>query len=133
MDVKLIHVRWSRRSQWTHQSYLCIQRHKGHHLKVDNSTFEINDTCMRRPKCLDGIKSWRKEANGDKETFDGSDKALLGLHAWVYKETSCAPRLTIIKRISTRKGSRKIRVLMKILSTRKDPLHQGTNVNSTLL
>ena len=30
---------------------------------------------------LDEIVSWRKEVDGDKETFDGSDKALLGLHA----------------------------------------------------
>ena len=71
----------------------------------------ISLTCMRRPKCLDGIRSWWKEANGDKENFDKSDKALLGLHAWVCKETSCASRLTLIKRILTRKGSRKIRIL----------------------
>ena len=71
----------------------------------------ISLTCMIRPECLDKIRSWRKEANGDKENFDRSDKALLGLHAWVYKETSCVPRLTLIKRILTRKGSYKIHVL----------------------
>ena len=81
---------------------------------LGNSEFNhltISLTCMRRPECLDGIRSWRKEANGDKKNFDRSDKALLGLHAWVYKETYCAPRLTLIKRILTRKGSRKICVL----------------------
>ena len=57
------------------------------------------------------------EADGDKETFDGSSKALLGLHARVYKETSYAPRLTLIKRIPTRKG----------------PLCQETDVNPMLL
>ena len=81
---------------------------------LGNSEFNhltISLTCMRRPECLDGIRSWRKEANGDKKNFDRSNKALLGLHAWVYKETYCAPRLTLIKRILTRKGSRKICVL----------------------
>ena len=71
----------------------------------------ISLTCMRQPECLDGIRSWQKEANVDKENFDRSDKALLGLHAWVYKETSCVPCLTLIKRILTRKGSHKIHVL----------------------
>ena len=70
---------------------------------------------------------------GDKEAFDRPNMALLGLHAWVYKETSCAPRLTLIKRIPTRKGSCEMRALMRIFPTRKDPFRQGTDVNSTLL
>ena len=44
-----------------------------------------------------------KKANVEKEAFDGSSVALLGLHEDVYKETSCGPPLTLIKRILTRK------------------------------
>ena len=65
-----------------------------------------------------------KEADGEKEAFDGSNVALLGPHEYVYKETSCAPRLTLIKRILTRKGSRKIHVLIRIFPIRKDHLCQ---------
>ena len=62
------------------------------HLKAD-------DIWVGRPKRLDVVGNWRKEADRDKEAFDGSSMALLGLHEWVYKETSYAPRLTLIKRI----------------------------------
>ena len=65
-----------------------------------------------------------KEADGEKEAFDGSSVALLGPYEYVYKETSCTPRLTLIKRILTRKGSRKIHVLMRIFPIRKDLLYQ---------
>ena len=41
--------------------------------------------------------------------------------------------LTIIRGIPTRKGSYKIRLLMRIFSTRKYLLHQETEVSSTLL
>ena len=63
-----------------------------------------------------------KRLTGKKENSDGSNMALLGLHEWVYKETSCAPRLTLIKRIPTRKGSLKIHVLMRIFPTKKKTL-----------
>ena len=33
----------------------------------------------------------------NKQIFDVSDMALLNLYAWVYKEISCVPRLTLIK------------------------------------
>ena len=35
---------------------------------------------------------------------DDLDVALLGLHICIYKEISCAPRLVLIKKTSTRKG-----------------------------
>ena len=57
--------------------------------------------------------------------------ALLGPHEWTCKKTSCAPWLTLIKGIPTRKGSRKMRALMKIFPTRKSPLCQWINVNPT--
>ena len=76
----------------------------------------LNDIYVRRPKRL-----------------DESSMALLGLHECLYKEKSCAPRLNLIKRIPTRKRSSKIRVLMRIFPTRKDPLCQEMDVNSTLL
>ena len=58
--------------------------------------------------------------------------ALLGLHECLYKEISCTPWLTLITGIPIRKGSRKIRVFMRIFPTRKDLLHQETNVSSML-
>ena len=73
---------------------------------------------------LDGIRGRWEEADREKEVYDGCSMALLSLHEYVCKEKSCAPRLTLIERISTRKGSRKIRVLMRIFPTRKDPLCQ---------
>ena len=47
--------------------------------------------------------------------------ALLGLHEYLCKEISCTPRLTLVKGISIRKGSRKIYTLMRIFLTRKKP------------
>ena len=73
---------------------------------------------MGRSERLEGIGSWQKEADEYKETFDRYDRALLGLYAWVHKETSCAPRLILIQRIPTRKGSHKLRALMRIFTTR---------------
>ena len=60
---------------------------------------KANDIWVGRLERLDMVRNWRKEADGDKEAFDGSSMALLGLHEWVYKETFYAPRLTLIKRI----------------------------------
>ena len=58
---------------------------------------------------------------------------LLGLHACVYEEISCALRLTLIKKTPTRKGFRKIRELKKFSPTRKDLLSQAVDVNPMLL
>ena len=85
------------------------------HLKADGFWVE-------QLKRLDVVGNWRKEADGNKEAFDRSSMALLGLHKWVYKETSYAPRLTLIKRVPIRKVSRKIHALTRIFPTRKDPL-----------
>jgi len=59
--------------------------------------------------------------------------ALLGLHSCMYKETSCAPCLTINRKTPTRKGFRKICELKRISPIRKYLLNQGTDVNPTLL
>ena len=79
-----------------------------------------------------------QEADGIKRPIgikerDRSSVVLLGLHGYLYKEISCTPRLTLIKGISIRKGSRKIYELMRIFPTRKNPLYQETNVSSMLL
>ena len=60
---------------------------------------KANGIWVGRPEQLDVVGNWRKEVDRDKEAFDESSMALLGLHEWVYKETSYAPRLTLIKRI----------------------------------
>ena len=106
--IKLVHIRWSRRSQRTHQPCYAFRGENDGILKPTTKT-------------LDGIRSWQKETDGEKETCDGTSMALLGLHECVYKEISYAPRLTLIERIPTKKGSRKIHVLMRIFPTRKDP------------
>ena len=46
-------------------------------------------------------------------------------------EIPCAPRLTLIEGIPTRKGFCKILALMKIFPIRKDLLCYETNVNPT--
>ena len=103
---------------------LCIQKRKRRYCKADESFSKPTTSPPTRR---------HKRLTGKKENSDGSNMALLGLHEWVYKETSCAPRLTLIKTIPTRKGSLKIRVLMRIFPTRKDPLCQEMDVNTTLL
>ena len=130
--VKLVHIRWSRRSQRTRQSCYAFRGENGDIVKPTTSP-PTRRHLYETTKTLDGIRSWQKETDGEKETCDGTSMALLGLHECVYKEISYAPRLTIIKRIPTKKGSRKIHVLMRIFPTRKDPLCQDTNVNSMLL
>ena len=59
--------------------------------------------------------------------------ALVGLHACVYKEISCVPHLTLIKKTPTRKGFCKIHELKRFSPTRKDFLSQGVDVNLVLL
>ena len=86
-----------------------------------------------RPEHLDVVGNWQKEVDRDKEAFNGSNMVLLGFHEWVYKETSYAPRLTLTKKVPIRKESHKIRALTRIFPTRKDPLCQEMNVNSTLI
>ena len=62
----------------------------------------------------------RKKPKGIKER-DRSNVALHGLHEYLCKEISCTPRLTLVKGIPIRKGSRKIYALMRIFPTRKKP------------
>ena len=59
--------------------------------------------------------------------------AWLGLHKYLCKEIPCITRLTLVREISTRKGSHKIHVLMRIFPTKKELFHQETEVSSTLL
>ena len=54
---------------------------------------------------------------------DESSVAWLDLHEYLCKEIPYITRLTLIKGISTRKGSRKICVLIRIFPTMKDLLH----------
>ena len=92
------------------------------HLKADSYTLRSTNIWTRRLEYIDGIRSWRKEAEGNKKTFDESDMTLLGLHTWVYKEISYALRLTLIKGSPTRKGFCKMCELKRISLTRKDLL-----------
>ena len=80
-------------------------------------------TSVRQPRHLD------RKLTG---TFDGFSMALLGLHACVYKETSCALRLTLIKRIPIRKGFLRIHALMRIFSAKKrmSTLHYYKNLKA---
>ena len=80
----------------------------------------------------------KQEANGLRmkrahKLLDESDMRCLGLHACMYKETSCAPRLTVNRKTLTRKGFRKIHESKRIFPLRKYLLNQGTDVNPTLL
>ena len=58
---------------------------------------------------------------------------LRGSHSKVYKEISCAPHLTQIKKTPIKKGFRKIRKIKSFSLTRKYLLNQGTDVSPTLL
>ena len=70
---------------------------------------------MRRQGTSNGSKGQREErADGNEGAYDRSNVALLDPHGYLYKEISCTPRLTLIKRVPTRRGSRKIRVLMSL-------------------
>ena len=94
------------------------------HLKADDYALRSTNIWTRWLKYVDEIKSWRKEAEGNKQTFDESDMTLLSLHARVYKEIFCVSRLTLIKGSPTRKGFCKIHELKRIFLTRKDFLNQ---------
>ena len=59
--------------------------------------------------------------------------ALLGPHACMYKEISCAPLLPLIKKTPTRKGFRKIHGLKRFSPIRKELLDQGMDFGPTLL
>ena len=87
---------------------------------------------MGRLEHLDVVGNWRKEANEDKEAFDESSMALLGLHEWVYKETSYAPRLTLIKRILKERIPQDTRI-NEDLPHKERPLRHEMNVSYTLL
>ena len=81
---------------------------------------------------LDEMKNWRKEVDGSRGgSWRFQCGFLFGLHAWIYMEIPCTPRLTLIEGIPTRKGFCKIRALMKTFPTRKDLLCYRTNVNPT--
>ena len=54
---------------------------------------------------------------------DKSSVAWLDLHGYLCKEIPYITRLTLIKGISTRKGPRKICLLISIFPTMKDLLH----------
>ena len=105
--VKLVHVRWSSRSQRTRQPCYAFRGENDDIVKPTTSP-PTRRHLYETTKTLDGIRSWQKETNGEKETCDGTSMALLGLHECVYKEISYAPWLTLIERIPTKKGSRKI-------------------------
>ena len=85
----------------------------------DNSTWQTDPrhltSISMKPM---GDRQTRKEADGNKEA-DGSSMVYLDLHGYLYKEIYCIPRLTLIKGTLIRKGSRKIRKLMRIFLTRK--------------
>ena len=50
------------------------------HLKADSYTLRSTNIWTRRLEYVDKIRSWRKEAEGNKQTFDESNMTLLGLH-----------------------------------------------------
>ena len=84
------------------------------------------------PEQLDVVGNWRKEADKDKEAFDESSMALLGLYEWVYKETSYAPRLTLIKRIPKKRILQDTRINKdecQLYTTIKTPKPSQTKVH----
>ena len=70
---------------------------------------------------------------GTHKLLDEFDMGCLGFHACVYKETSCAPCLTVNRKTPTKKGFCKICESKRISPIRKYLLNQGTDVNPTLL
>ena len=81
---------------------------------------------------VDG-KSLGEVSNRQGEEANESSMTQRDPHECLRMEMTCVSRTTPIKGIPTRKGSHKIRVLISIFPTRKDPLRQETNVSFTLL
>ena len=108
-------------------------------LPIRDGTQSNDTTKRRRPHNTWRSSLWSLQEVSDKardwwyEKADGFNMVWLDLHEYLCKEIPCITQLTLIKGISTRKGSRKIRVLMRIFPTRKDLFHQETKVCSTLL
>ena len=99
----------------------------------DNPTRRL-DSRLRRPTRMLGQSRWLKAVERPIVLKGPMSPAWLNLTSTdIYVRKFLVLQLTLFKGIPTRKGFCKVSALMRIFPTRKDLLHQETNVNSTLL